>query len=287
MRDKFAKPIKIIGHRGACSIAPENTLAAAAKAHETGADLWETDVSVTRDGQLVLFHDRTLERTTDAKTLFPGRKSYRLSDFTLEELALLNPGGVFIKSDPFGMIRKGDLGQEDLEAMKTEKIPTLTQGLLFTKEKNWMVNLELKETIDSVPLFPFAEKVVGTILASGIPVQCVKISSFHHKWLVEIRRLVPEIEVQALISPKMIKAALDPDSPFETFNIDQAMIDKNIMTRLLRQKKRVNAYTVNSVKMAEKLRKLGVKAVFSDYPQVLAPLFQEKFQALFGKQTKK
>ena len=274
MKDKFKKRIKIIAHRGACSIAPENTLAAAEKAFQTGADLWETDVSVTLDGQLVLFHDRTLDRTTDAKTVFPGRKSCRLSDFTLEELTLLHTGSVFIKSDPFGMIRKGHVGPEALDAMKTEKIPTLEQALLLTGEKQWAVNLELKETIDRNPPFPVVEKVVETIRAIGIPAQSVKISSFYHEWLVETRRLMPEIEVQALIAPKMIKAALDPDSPFETFNLDQALIDKNIMARLLRRKKTVNAYTVNSVKKAEKFRKLGVNAVFSDYPQILAPFFR-------------
>jgi len=274
MKDNFKKRIKIIAHRGACSIAPENTLTAAAKAYATGADLWETDVSVTLDGQLVLFHDKTLDRTTDAKTLFPGRKSYRLSDFTLKELALLHTGSVFIKSDPFGMIRKGHVDPAALDTMKTERIPTLGQGLLFTKEKNWMVNLELKETIDRDPPFPLVAKVVEAIRAAGIPARSVKISSFCHQWLMETRRLMPEIEVQALIAPKMIKAALDPDSPFEIFNIDQALIDKNRMARLLRQKKTVNAYTVNSPKQAEKFRALGVNAVFSDCPQILVPFFR-------------
>ncbi|MCF8044821.1 MAG: hypothetical protein K9J83_03085 [Desulfarculaceae bacterium] len=287
MKDKFKKRIRIIAHRGACSIAPENTLVAAAKAYEIGADLWETDVSVTRDGELVLFHDRTLERTTDAEILFPGRKSYRLSDFTLEELAVLNTGKVFIKSDPFGMIRKGHVGPEALEAMKNEKIPTLAQGLLFTKEKSWTVNLELKETVDSVPSFPFVEKIVDAIRAAGIPAQSVKISSFHHQWLMEIRRLMPKVEVQALVARETIEAAFDPDSPFDTFNIDQALIGKKMMHRLIQQGKRVNAYTVNRVKKAENFRALGVRGVFSDFPQVLVPYFQGKLQERLDGQTKK
>jgi glycerophosphoryl diester phosphodiesterase len=234
-----------------------------------------------------LFHDKTLDRTTDAKIVFPGRKSYRLSEFTLEELTLLNTGSVFTKSDPFGMIRKGHVGPEALDAMKTEKIPTLEQALLLTREKQWAVNLELKETIDRDPPFPVVEKVVETIRATKIPARSVKISSFSHQWLAETRGLMPEIEVQALIAPKIIEAALDPDSPFETFNIDQALIDKNIMTRLLQKGKTVNAYTVNSVKKADKFRKLGVNAVFSDYPQILAPFFQGKFQVNSDSETKK
>jgi len=56
----------IIAHRGASSLAPENTLASAQKALQIGADLWELDVAVTADGELVLMHDDTLERTSNA-----------------------------------------------------------------------------------------------------------------------------------------------------------------------------------------------------------------------------
>ena len=287
MKDESVERMKIIAHRGACSIAPENTLAAAEKAYEAGADLWETDVSVTRDGHLVLFHDKTLDRTTDAKTVFPGRKSYCLAEFSMEELSVLNTGEPFLNADPFGTIRKGQIDPASLDAMKSVKIPTLEQGLSLTKERNWVVNLELKETVETVPPFPFVEKVVDTIRASGIPPGSVKISSFSHQWLMEIRRFMPEIEIQALIAPETVEAALDPDSPFETFNIDQALIDKKMMDRLLQQGKTVNAYTVNSAKKAEKLRSLGVKSVFSDYPQVLVPLFQGKFQAWPDRETKK
>ena len=66
---------RIIAHRGARSLAPENTLAAARKALEVGADLWETDVSVTNDGELILFHDESLIRTTNVKKTVPGSRS--------------------------------------------------------------------------------------------------------------------------------------------------------------------------------------------------------------------
>ena len=61
----------IIAHRGARSVAPENTMAAARKAFDFGADLWETDVGVTKDERLILFHDNSLERTTDVNEKFP------------------------------------------------------------------------------------------------------------------------------------------------------------------------------------------------------------------------
>ena len=60
-----------IAHRGARSLAPENTLAAARKGLELKADLWELDVAVTSDGELVVLHDDSLERTSNARQVFP------------------------------------------------------------------------------------------------------------------------------------------------------------------------------------------------------------------------
>lgn len=65
----------IIAHRGARSLAPENTLAAARRAHDVGADMWETDVAVTADDHLVLMHDDAMTRTTDVAARFPDRCS--------------------------------------------------------------------------------------------------------------------------------------------------------------------------------------------------------------------
>ena len=62
--------IEIIAHRGARSLAPENTLVAARLAHKLGAHRWETDAALTRDGKLVLFHDGTLTRSTNAVQVF-------------------------------------------------------------------------------------------------------------------------------------------------------------------------------------------------------------------------
>lgn len=63
----------IIGHRGACGYAPENTLASAALAHAQGADLIELDVILSRDGELVVCHDLHLDDLTDIAGRFPGR----------------------------------------------------------------------------------------------------------------------------------------------------------------------------------------------------------------------
>jgi len=71
-----------IAHRGARSLAPENTLAAARKALEVGADMWELDVRMTADGALILSHDSSLESTSNVKDVFPDRRPWRIQDLT-------------------------------------------------------------------------------------------------------------------------------------------------------------------------------------------------------------
>lgn len=93
----------LIAHRGASAYAPEHTLAAYRLALEQGADFVEQDLQISKDGVLVCLHDLTLERTTNVEELFPGRtatdasgrKFWKVSDFTLEELKRLDAGSWF------------------------------------------------------------------------------------------------------------------------------------------------------------------------------------------------
>jgi len=80
----LAEPFRIIAHRGASGYAPENTMAAFERAVAMGATEVETDVAFTKDGRLLLFHDDTLERTTNGAGL--------PEDFTLAELLELDAG---------------------------------------------------------------------------------------------------------------------------------------------------------------------------------------------------
>jgi len=82
-----------VAHRGASVAAPENTLAAVRAAAALGADMVEVDVRRTRDGALVLVHDATLARTTDAARVLPSRGPWRVADLTLAELRRLDAGG--------------------------------------------------------------------------------------------------------------------------------------------------------------------------------------------------
>jgi len=83
----------VVAHRGASGYLPEHTLPAAAMAYAMGADFQEQDVVMTRDDQLIVWHDLTLDRNTDVRHQFPGRARddgrHYVIDFTLEELRQL------------------------------------------------------------------------------------------------------------------------------------------------------------------------------------------------------
>lgn len=84
-----------IAHRGASADAPENTLAAVRRAIHDGTDFVEVDLRLTRDEALVVMHDDTLVRTTDAAARFPLRSPWRVRDFCLDELQRLDAGTWF------------------------------------------------------------------------------------------------------------------------------------------------------------------------------------------------
>lgn len=118
----------LVAHRGASAYAPEHTAAAYKLAIAQGADYVEQDLQVTKDGQLVCLHDLTLERTTNARDVFPGRArtavregreltGWHVTDFTLAEIKQLDAGAWF---DP---------------AFKGEKILTFQEAIDLVKGK--------------------------------------------------------------------------------------------------------------------------------------------------------
>ncbi|HEY52295.1 MAG TPA: glycerophosphodiester phosphodiesterase, partial [Caldilineae bacterium] len=189
----------VIAHRGARSLAPENTLAAARKGHDVGADLWETDVAVTADGELILFHDDSLARTTNVETFYPDRAPWTFSTFTLEEIRRLDAGSWFGRDDPFGQIAAGIVPPADLASYRGELVPTLREALQLTKDLNWRVNLELKRQPAPQDAFPLVEASLALIDEVDIAPEQVILSSFNHEWLHQAQRQRPDIEVQALV----------------------------------------------------------------------------------------
>ena len=260
---------KNIAHRGARSVAPENTMAAIKKAFYLGADLFETDISVTRDEKLILFHDTSLERTTDVKEVFPDRASSLFTEFTLDEILMLSAGSYFEKSDPHGEIAAGNVPKQDLAAYKTERVPTLEEALVFIREKNWQVNLELKDLPEDFVSFPLPRKTLEMINRVGLTFDQFTISSFNHTWLEEIMAMEPRIEVQALLGDNKGDIVDFKDFRFPVYNPRYTEIDEAIIRTLKAKGKKINLFTVNEAEEMIRFIGAGVDGIITDYPQRL------------------
>ena len=265
----------IIAHRGARSLAPENTIAAAGKAFELGADLWETDVAVTKDEHLILFHDYSLKRTTDAQKKFSNRGSLVFIDYTLDELRQLSPGIRFLETDPFHQIREGAVSIDDQNAFKIEKIPTLEQALLFTRKLNWKVNLELKILPERFKDFPVTKRVIALIRHLEIDFKHVIISSFHHPWLREVQSMEPAIEIQALVGRSVTEPLDFQDYSFDVYNVRSSLIRGAQIVELKKRGKRINLFTVNKPHDMMRFMEAGVDGLITDFPQRLVSILRK------------
>lgn len=262
--------VQVIAHRGARSLAPENTLTAARVAYESGADLWETDVNITRDRELVLFHDETLSRCTNASSKFLTRRSYRVRDFDLEDIQSLDAGSYFAETDPFSQISEGNVKKEALTSFENETIPTLEQGLLVTKNLNWKVNLELKCFSPDPSDTHIPDKTLDIIHHTGILLNQVVISSFNHDWLERVMKKEPGIEVQALVGEENADTLDFGTFSFPAYNVNADLIDSKQIERLKTKGKKINLFTVNDPTFFIKLTRLGVDGVFTDFPQLFS-----------------
>jgi glycerophosphoryl diester phosphodiesterase len=265
----------IVAHRGARSLAPENTLAAARKALEVGADLWETDVAVTNDGELILFHDVSLTRTTNVKDHFPDRDPWHGSTFTLNELRVLDAGSWYAKTDPFGRIAAGEVSREDLSAYRNEKIPTLSEALRFTRDASFCVNLELKRLSPPMENFPMVERVLASIENAGIDYGRVIVSSFHHPWLREVQTRNPSLAIQALIGYSETDPLDWGGLEFETYNARSTLIDENQVRVITEKGISINLFTVNDEYEMLRFTKAGVAGLITDFPQRAFRLLRE------------
>ena len=267
--------LEIIAHRGARSLAPENTLAAARLAHTLGAHRWETDVSLTRDWHPVLFHDATLTRCTNAPEVFsytPEDAGGRdlLSSYTLMELELLEAGSHFERTDPFGALNEVD--PESLAAFGREPIPTLYDALVLTRDLGWQINVELKDHHNDPQPYFKASRTLEEMARAGISHAQVTISSFNHSWLRWVRDRAPEIEIQALVGRDR-DDSIDFDAPafttteFPVLNLRAALVTPKIVRDLKSRGKKINLFTVNDPHDYMRFVNAGADGIITDFPQ--------------------
>ncbi len=258
----------VIAHRGFRGIAPENTLVSARRGFDAGADMWELDVAASSDGELVVMHDNTLVRTTDAKTRFPSRSPWDVYDFTLAELKSLDAGSWYAHTDPFMQIRSGRVRPEELQSFSGIRIPTLREALDLTKRLGWRVNIEIKDATGFACESWIVEKTTALVEELGM-VPSVLISSFNHEYLKRAKKAAPEIAVAALID-KPIK------NPVQTLreigaialNPNAKYLDEATVRAVRAAGFGVLPWTVNDTPGMTSLINWGVTGIITDFPDL-------------------
>ncbi len=161
--------MEIWGHRGACHFAPENTLTSFQMAADMGADGVELDIQLTRDGEIVVIHDETVDRTSD------GHGSVK--DFTLSEIKKLN------------FNKRGSMPPLFME------IPTLAEVFALLKPTGLAINVELKTGI--VFYEGIEEKALRLAGRYGMLDRIVW-SAFNHYSVQKVKQVEPKADVALL-----------------------------------------------------------------------------------------
>lgn len=263
--ENFDKNKKLkAAHRGARSIRAENTMSAFKEALKK-SDYIELDVCFTKDGVAVIIHDDTLERTSNVKDFSEFKKPYKVVDYTYKQLLKLDFGSWFIKDDPFGTIEKGIVKIEDLEALKTQRIPTLDKVLKLLKKYKFPVNIEIKD-LTRTPFNKTAVKTIVDMVEDNVMVNYVLISSFNHKYLRQVHKYNTSIDIAALQEnehPKNLVKHLKR-LRVRSYHPDFNITDTDLIQNLTNAGIFTNIYTVNEETDIEKLFNAGAKSVFTD-----------------------
>ena len=289
------KPPLVIAHRGDCSHAPENTIEAAILGFEAGAEAWELDVQLTRDGVPMAIHDESLTRTTDVSVRFKNdprsRDGCRLSDFDFDEVRSLDAGSWFVST------LKGCRGSVDFETREelgekafslynsgAVRIPSLRECLELTRRLDWLVNVELKT-------FPNTDSrllpaVIEIILELGVA-ERVLISSFDHADVAHSAALELPIATGVLTMSPLFRPAdyirgivgadcyhassssLGVDSDHYRTHPSPSRLRMDDLEALKAANVPVLVYTVNDARqggIADNLWRAGVCGLFTDRP---------------------
>lgn len=238
------KTIINYAHRGASGYCPENTMAAFARGLELGATGIETDVQLSKDGQLVLIHDEQLKRTTGAAGL--------VKDYDLAELKKLDAGSWMSK---------------DFEG---QTIPALEELFDLVKQRNMILNLELKNGFIQYP--GIEEKIIAMIKKYDM-VERTIISSFNHYSLAYCHQLAPEIQTGILYMEGLYEPWKYAEQIGATaLHAYKYAVIPEWVAEAAKCGKIYNPFTVNEPHEMQRLIDAGVAGIITDYPDRLAQL---------------
>ncbi|WP_447956011.1 glycerophosphodiester phosphodiesterase [Vreelandella sp. EE7] len=275
---KDLQSFQVIAHRGASGHAPESSMAALELAHEWGADYLELDIQMTADGELVAFHDDTLERTSDGEG--------HINDHTLAELKELDTGAWFNEENPAladeafegaqiltleeVLNRFGEDARFYLETKSPELNPGVEEGLVRRLEAYDMINTGrvLIQSFDQESLLKIHE------LNADIPlIQLVWYSPEEDdsERLAEWTGVTPgpgEISDEDFQAVAEYAVGLGTNYLYEGFEV----IDEGFVRQAQGNDLAVHVYTVNDVEEMQRLLDWGVDGLFTDYADRLIEL---------------
>ena len=257
-----------IAHRGARSLAPENTLQAIRKAHAVGANMSEVDVRLTADGVPVLLHDKVLERTSNIRDMseFRNRRSWAVGALTYAELQDLDCGSWFLHQDPFRCIRAGKVSDAEQESYKGLHLSTLEQALELIKSQDWMINIELKDVGPKRHQI-LVERVCSMLRDMGL-VNRVLISSLRFATLEAVRDQGKEFHlafVDNVVHPQVLRRLLSIRAT--AYHPKHTLVRPDVIRSCRGEGIAVNVWTVNRMTDLRLLQAMGVDGVITDVPQ--------------------
>lgn len=235
---------KVIGHRGACGYAPENTIESIKTAAEMGIKWVELDVKLTKDAVPVIFHDETLERTTNG--------SGNMADITYADLQALEAGSWYAES--FAGI----------------KVPTLEEVIDVIFEHKLGLNLEIKPCPGRE--VETAEAALDILSRIWDDANNLMISSFQHVSLETCKDMAPDWKRALLMKkPTQNWSELAEYLEVEAINFDgrKAEFNREMIEMFIEDGYNTLAYTINDPQRARTLISWGVDGVFSDVPDVI------------------
>ncbi len=238
----------VCAHRGASGIAPENTMAAVVMALECGAPMIEIDVQYTRDRQMVVFHDDTLERTTDG--------SGPIAERSFDELRELDAGSWFSPS------------------FAGQRIPKLIDILEELRGRAY-VNIEIKPRPATEQTAREMTELLELVRSLDMQSRCV-FSSFDHAALVYIRSIAQDARTIALNvpgdnrSPARVVKSCGADGfgcSLEEVNRQRADICQHFGIPY-------GVYTVNTPQELEFVLDHGASGIVTNMPHVIIPHYR-------------
>lgn len=239
----------IVAHRGGAGYAPENTLSAFERTLTIGSAEWmEFDVQRSEDGELFVFHDADLTRTTNVRAVYPERADLGIGGFTAAELSRLDTGSWF---DPL--------------RFAGEKIPTLSETLDVLKF-NCGIMLELKNG----RLYPgIEEQLAEELRRHGLDSSPqVSVWSFELDVLERFRSIVPALAIGAFgRTVREVQHETEPGALAAVGTWPELSEEDVLLAR--REETPVIATTLNSIPRMLLALARGADGIVTDYPDVL------------------